>query len=123
MFRKKTVKILVKLCAIAIGISKASPLAGIKLLVQLCTSTCIIPHHTIFYTQRVITLYLYPLLYSSLSLFAGMVGYINLPYFCPHGDGTGKHISSHLNGIYERYIDCSINHRHRVDCYLVIHSR
>ena len=40
-----------------------------------------------------------------------------------HGDGTGKHISSHLNGIYERYIDCSINHRHRVDCYLVIHSR
>ena len=33
-----------------------------------------------------------------------------------HDDGTVRHRLNHLNGIYEQYIDCSINHRPRMYC-------
>ena len=54
---KKTIKITVKQHAIAIGITKASPLAGINLLLLSCIFYTKSSDHPLLYTQRFIPLY------------------------------------------------------------------
>jgi hypothetical protein len=61
--------------------------------------------------QRVIPLSTY----GSLSPICGYKGtYLQHPIFY-NDDGTVRHLLSRLNGTYEQHIDCSTNHRHRVD--------